>query len=113
MLTPPISPALPTQLLNTHLGGSACGPKLQRWRDGKCLVKSLNDFVARLCLSPATSSSASSQIWISRGIPVGHRACSSAMAPAQGRYLVFFLFSPSSKGDRTGGDAAAAACSIR
>ena len=65
MISPQISPAVPIQLLNTHLGGSACGPRGQRLTDGKCVVKSLQDFVARLCLSLATSSSASSPIRMS------------------------------------------------
>ena len=50
MLTPPISPAWPIQLLNTRLCSYACGPRHWLREESKCLVKGRRDFVARSLL---------------------------------------------------------------
>ena len=71
MLTLPIPPAWPTQLLNTHLGASACGPRLWLWRHNKRLEKRRLDFVARPGLS-SLSSHALSQTTSTGAVPVYH-----------------------------------------
>ena len=55
MLTAPISPAWPIQLLNTCLCSYACGPWHWLRREDKCLVKGRRDFVARSGLIEAGS----------------------------------------------------------
>ena len=98
MLTPPISPAWPIQLLNTRLSSYAYGPRHWLRRENKCLVKSRRDFVARSGLSLTTSSGAVPRISAAPALRGVAGSSSLAMAPAQGRCLVFSFCSLLPKG---------------